>query len=379
MNINKIIINLLLREPFYGYILCSLKLQKSNSIEDLKLIIGPTVQLIYNNEWLDSLDEKQAHGMILHELLHLIFMHPLRRAGREAKVWAMAGDLAVNEHIHKDMLPQNAFTLEKANRLLGLKMEPYQSADYYYEILNNQELASSLPFSFNDDKMQISFPDEEEISIKLEEEGDLPELNKKAVESQLDELIRQANLEGEIPGKVLNIVGGIYGSVKVNWRNVLKQFVTGKGRMQSYKTVKRISKRFEDMPGNKRQKGLEALVAIDESASINDEDVLRFYKELRMIKRSIKANLMVTRFDTDCTKPVPLENYLKTKDRAKQGGTDFRPIFQLADKMNMRMVIVFTDGEGLLPTQIKQQALWVLTKDTKVDSSLGNSVMYSAS
>lgn len=377
MTMNRIMLNLLLRKPFYGYILSSLNVTGSKSIETIKLIVGPTVQLLYNPEWLEALTENEAYGAVLHELLHLIFMHSLRRAGRERKIWAMAGDMAVNEHISPDMLPEDALTVQKANRIFGTTMEPYKSADYYYERLIEAAPPSSFPFSLRKDTIILRFPNEYDISIALGDEGEQSELNKKAVESKLEEITRQASTEGEIPGKLAGLMSGIYRSVHVNWRNILKQFMTGKGRMHVHKTVKRLSKRFDDMPGNKRHKGIEALVAIDESASIHDDDVMAFYQELRALKRSVKANFMVTRFDTDCTRPVPLEKYLKTTDRAKHGGTDFRPIFHLAETMHARMMLIFTDGEGTMPDSVKQNVLWILTKKTEIPPALGTSVFYS--
>ena len=167
MKMNRIMLNLLLKKPFYGYILSSLNVAGSKSIEQIKLIVGPTVQLLYNPEWLESLDKNKAYGVILHELLHLIFMHSLRRAGRDKKIWAMAGDLAVNEHISSNMLFKDALSVEKANRILGTKMLPYKSAEYYYDMLLESAPPSSFPCLFRKNRLILRFPDEHEISIPM--------------------------------------------------------------------------------------------------------------------------------------------------------------------------------------------------------------------
>lgn len=376
MDMNRIIVNLLLRQPFYGYILSSLNLVGSGSVDEIRVNIGATVQMIYNPEWLDSLEESEAYGRVLHEILHLILMHSFRRGTRDPLVWAMAGDLAVNEHISKGMHWEDVLTVEKANRILAVGMEPFKTADYYYDQLLEAAPPSTLPFSIHRNRMLLHFPDEKELGVNIESQEDLSELNMKAAQSKLEEITRQAVAEGEVTPRLMGQMGGIYASARVNWRNILKQFMTGKGRTQSHKTVKRVSKRFDDMPGNKRHKGLEALVAIDESGSINDEDVLNFYKELRGLKRVVKADLMVTRFDTDCTRPVLLERYLRSADRAKNGGTDFRSVFNLADSLNARIVLIFTDGEGIMPESVRQNALWLLTKKTDIPPNLGTTVSY---
>ncbi len=373
---NKIILNLLLRKPFFGYILSTIKTVQSAEIEQIKMVIGPVIQLVYNPEWLESLSEDHAFGAVLHELLHLILLHPFRRGGRNRQVWAMAGDMAANEHIIPEMLPAESLSVEKASRLLAFKFEPGRSAEYYYDALLEAAPPESLPLSYTDEKMMLRFPDEQEIAIKIDEETDLSEINQRAVECSLEEITRQAAQEGEIPGSLQGIMKGLYTSVDVNWRSILKQFISGKGRMQIHKTVKRVSRRFDDLPGTKRRKNIEALVAIDESSSINDEDVMKFYKELMILKRAVKSDIQVIRFDTDCTRPVPLEKYLRVKDRVKKGGTDFRPVFGLADSMAARLVLVFTDGDGIMPESVKQKVLWILTRKPEKAPPFGDSVQF---
>jgi len=107
------------------------------------------------------------------------------------------------------------------------------------------------------------------------------------------------------------------------------------------------------------------LLAIDESGSISDSQVVKFYNELLAIKKITGATLSVTQFDTDCTMPIPIEKYSKVKERVKNGGTDFRPVFELADSLHMPLLIIFTDGDGEAPLHSNQKVLWVLTKGVK--------------
>jgi predicted metal-dependent peptidase len=68
--------------------------------------------------------------------------------------------------------------------------------------------------------------------------------------------------------------------------------------------------------------------------------------------------------------------YLKNKERAKNGGTDFRPIFELADKMKIHLVIIFTDGDGIVPEHVNQKVLWFLTKGGKRPAQFGNYIEF---
>ncbi len=376
MTMNKIIVNLLLRKPYFGYVLSNLKIEKSQGVKEIKLLLGPVIRLIYNPLWLESLCEDFAFGVILHELLHLILLHPLRRDQRKVDLWAVACDLAVNEHIEAKMLPPDYLTIEKLNGELKCNLEKGKGAEYYYQSLLGLKPGEGMDLSWRKEEVLIHFPDSDDVVIKVEKEDDISDINSKAVQCTMEEITKQAADEGEINGQLRNAIQGVYKSVDVNWRNVLKKYLAGKGRMEVHKTVKRISKRFDDLPGNRRRKGLEALVAIDESGSIGDDDIMTFFHELGILKRITKADIKITRFDTDCTKPIPLEKYLKKRNRVKRGGTDFRPIFTLANQMNARLVLIFTDGDGLIPTGAKQKVLWVLTNGSKKSPPFGDTVQF---
>lgn len=376
MKPGQIILNLLLRKPYYGYIAGSMKLEKDNTIDSIKVVIGPVIRLLYNESWIEGLAYDTAFGVFIHEILHLVLLHHQRKGGRNSAVWAIACDMAVNEHIDGRILPKEYITVPDVCRETGLQLDRKSTAEYYYdELLKVQD---SFSFFTRDGAVKVKLPSENEFIARSIDQPDSSELNYNAAKSLMDEITRQAAKEGEIPGSLKNIISEIYGSTDADWRNLLKKYLTGKGRMNIKKTVKRVSKRFEDNPGSKRIKQLNALVAIDESGSISDDDIMRFYNELKKIKTITKSSLLVTRFDTGCTKPVKIENYLKIRDRAKSGGTDFRPVFKLADSMKARLMIVFTDGDGTLPADVKQKTLWVMTGKNKKEMPFGDVVRFSS-
>jgi predicted metal-dependent peptidase len=166
-------------------------------------------------------------------------------------------------------------------------------------------------------------------------------------------------------------IEGVYQDFYMDWRVILKRFLTGRGRMITRKSYKRQSRRYEELPGTKRSIGVNALIAIDESGSISDALVKEFYQELREINKITGTNMLVTRFDTGCSVPVPLSTFIVADKRVKRGGTDFRPIFKLADEQKIPLVIIFTDGDGEAPSSVNQNTLWVLTKNAKKPADFG--------
>jgi predicted metal-dependent peptidase len=67
------------------------------------------------------------------------------------------------------------------------------------------------------------------------------------------------------------------------------------------------------------------------------------------VNQITNAQILVTEFDTECSKPQPAAEYRQAKQRVKRGGTDFRPVFALADSLKVPLLVIFTDGDGSAP------------------------------
>ncbi len=374
MQIQDVMMHLLLKQPFYGYAAASISPVESREAAKISMVTMPSLKIIYNREWFESLSDQHAVGVVIHELLHLILLHPVRRDGRERSLWVIACDMAVNEHIDESLLPKDYITVEKIGKEIKEVLPRSKSAEFYYGILSENE--EKLSFVGSDKEIKIMLKSGLELKANNSVEDDSSEVNKSAFISTVSELVQQARAEGEVPGSVSGYIEEEYKAHEINWRNVLKRFLTGRGRVSTGKTYKKESKRYENMPGNKRTTGTAVLLALDESGSISGKQIGKFYNELLQIKNITGVTISVTQFDTGCTRPVPVEMYLKNKERAKNGGTDFRPIFELADKMKIHLVIIFTDGDGIVPEHVNQKVLWFLTKGGKRPAQFGNYIEF---
>lgn len=374
MRINEVMANLLLKEPFYGYAAAAVTFVESKEVHTTSMISLHDIKFIYNKSWFEGLKEEHAIGVIIHELLHLILLHPVRGSGKDCNLWDIACDMAVNEYLDRKLLLNSAITVEKIEDEIREKLLKQKSAEYYYEILCQNE--EKLSFVGIEDEINVVLNSGQELKANKSIEGNSSEVNKNAFIYTISEILQQSKSECEIPSDINEFIDELYEPYEINWRNVLKRFLTGKGKILKRKTYKKESKRFENMPGNKSTMGTKALLALDESGSISDEQITRFYYELLNIKKITGVSLSVTRFDTQCTQPVPIDNYLRNKERLKNGGTDFRPVFELADKIGMRLIIIFTDGDGIAPEQVNQKVLWVLTKGGKEPANYGHYILY---
>ncbi len=336
------------------------------------MINDSSLKLIYNKQWYESISNEQAIGVIIHELLHIILLHPYRREGRDKLLWTIACDMAVNEHIASALLPEGSIKVSGIAKEIREKIPGFKSAEFYYEVISKDE--SQFSFFERPEDIKVVLKSGLELTANRQMEDESSEINKSALKSMMSELIEQAQFEGEIPGEVNSLIADIYKASDINWRNVLRRFLTGRGKVIKKKSFKRESKRFENLPGNKRTMGLNALIALDSSGSISEKQLAQFYAELLKIKKITGATLSVTQFDTTCTAPVPIERYVKEKKRIKNGGTDYRPVFELADTMGMTLLIVFTDGEGTAPQEVNQKVVWMIPEGARKPAIYGHYV-----
>jgi predicted metal-dependent peptidase len=134
MEMRDAMLHLLLKQPFYGYVAASVTPSESENISTIKMINDSALKLIYNKQWYESISNEKAIGVIIHELLHIILLHPYRREAREKLLWTIACDMAVNEYIFSDLLPEDSITVLKIEKEIREKIPKFKSAEFYYEV-----------------------------------------------------------------------------------------------------------------------------------------------------------------------------------------------------------------------------------------------------
>ncbi len=369
MSIQEVMIKLLTLQPLYGFVAASVSTIATDKVETIRMASIPELIIYYNPGWFDALSNQHKLGVVLHELLHVIFLHQYRRGNRQIILWSVACDLAVNEMLTENYLEPDAVTVEKLNRKAGLRLENRKNAEYYYEKITDME--DQLGFSHIEGDNILIFDGEDGLKVQKLSEETASDMEINALKSNMAQTLSDAKSEAEAFGGMDDRIEEIYRDIQMDWRVILKRFLTGRGRMITRKSYKRQSRRYEELPGTKRAVGVDALIAIDESGSIPDSLVNEFYRELREINKITGTNMVVTRFDTECTEPVSLSAFTVSSKRMKRGGTDFRPVFQLADQYKIPLVILFTDGDGEAPVSVNQNTLWVLTKNAKKPADFG--------
>ncbi|QEN05842.1 hypothetical protein EW093_14410 [Thiospirochaeta perfilievii] len=358
-NIQDTIYKLLVKYPFYGYLLSKIGVKKSSRVKNLKTVYNKGFYLLYNEVWFLELSESRRIGAIQHELLHIVLHHRTRIGNRSKALWSISCDIAVNQFIKPENLLDGALTLDIINELLNVEYDEFETSEYYYDRLKEYE--NSLIFESIDNEYKLK--NESNIFVgDILEESNFSSFGESVLKESISDSLEYSEGDSTLNSYLSKNIEDTNSITTLDWRVVLKRFLSKQGKINIKRSYKRVSRRFDYSPGKLRSSGVKALLALDESGSMDDLVVDKYLTELKYINKITGVDIKVTRFDSECSAPQGLNEYIKDGGRIKKGATDFRPIFKLADNLKSDQVIIFTDGDGIYPESVKQRVLWVLTK-----------------
>lgn len=184
--------------------------------------------------------------------------------------------------------------------------------------------------------------------------ADVTDLGKEWEKSTKEEMKRSAS---SIPGGLKVLLDDMFSKPLVNWKRLLKRYVTKmSSRTDYFLPHKRLLGSGDVMWGSKKSfKGFESMIVIcDTSGSISDDELNQFVSETFDIMKSFKPKETYLIW-CDATVYTPVDVLKGTKDKWKlnkadgRGGTDFRPPFawiqeNILGKKKIGPVIFFTDG-----------------------------------
>ena len=149
----------------------------------------------------------------------------------------------------------------------------------------------------------------------------------------------------------------------VDWRLVLRSFIKRSNRANKSSTVKRVNRRYPyAQPGRKVRREANIAIAIDQSGSVSDEMLSKFFAELNKLAKL--ASFTVVPFDTRVDERL-VHKWEKgqriEKTRVMYGGTCFNAPTDYVNKNNFDGMIVLTDMEAPKPKPSKCQRMWMTT------------------
>jgi predicted metal-dependent peptidase len=206
----------------------------------------------------------------------------------------------------------------------------------------------------------------------------------KKMEGDIDKALRQGGmLAGRMGATVPRVIGDML-EPKVDWREVLREFVQSAMRGKDEYTWRKMSKPYmaNDMyiPSMHSETMGELVVAIDTSGSIDNEQISEFASELASICEVCSPEkVRVLWWDTKVHgEQVFTGNYQDIGKMLKPlggGGTHVGCVsdYMIKNSVNAEVLVIFTDGyvENEIKWEVSAPTMWFVTQNGRFDPPAG--------
>lgn len=320
---------------FYAHILNKFSIKLSSDIESPAGITfqNPNFILYINPELFSTYTIENRMAILKHEVLHAIFNHFLRKDKRDHKTWNIATDCAINQMINENHLPNDCILPKTLSKLLNKKIPKNENAEFYYDLLINQ----------NVDMQTIDSHDVWDESENFDQSENSKYIIKEITNKALSETIKQIGRISKEISKILEIINK---KQEINWKKVLKNVINNK-RINTKRTIYRKDRRFnnrDDLKGKIKDKLFNLLVILDVSGSMSDEEIQTTLSEIMNICHDIDVTLI--QVDSEAKEPEKITKNTKVFSRKGNGGTYISAGLEKAKerKIQYDALIVITDG-----------------------------------
>jgi len=342
---------------FYASVLYQMPMVEKSS---LPTMATDGKSIFYNAEFTDALSEPELDGVKVHEAYHRILKHHLRMGKRDAELWNIACDYAINPIIIQSglVLPEGA--------LIDAKFKG-MSAEKIYDLLKEDQ---------GDDGNGgggSGQPQPQEWGNVEDQGGDMSEDQIKSEEATINAQVVMAvnsmkTEAGKLPANIKEIIDEMKRS-QIDWKDVLRRFVGGdQPEGYSYRRPNRRQWYLNEVvtPVSNKIGCGDIVVGIDTSGSVSSIELSHFLGELNAIAESSGAeSVTIITCDYDVQDVVRYEKGDQIEDISckGRGGTRVMPVFDYIAENNINVdnFIYFTDmGIGDYPQQdVGYPILWV--------------------
>ena len=321
---------------------------------------------IYGREFVKSLDDRELAFVVLHETLHKAYRHLFtwRKLFEEDKQLAnMACDYVINLQL-LDMDKERAVIAMpmKAGKAIGLVDEKYRGMNtkQIFDLLKQDKengegmFGEGQPLEGDGDGSG-GFDDHDWEGAK-----ELTEEQKKAIEKEIDQALRQGLINhNKMVGKGAGGLGREIGELlepKVDWRELLREFVKATCSAKDASSWRRVNRRYLSgdtyMPSMIGERVGHLVIGIDTSGSIGGQELNDFLTEVKGIASEVhpeKVDLMY--WDTSVAGHEEyghheVDNIVSSTKPRGGGGTDPTCMITYMKEKNIKpeAIIMLTDG-----------------------------------
>ena len=334
--------------------------------EDIPTACTNGRDVIYNKDFIKTLDDKELNFVVLHEALHKAYQH----MNLWKKLWKinpmvanMAADYVVNYAIH-EADEQSEIAKRPDSALFDLKYKGMTTKQIFDSLMRDAEKNGGG----NEGNGGHDSHDWEGADSLSDEE-------KKEVAKQIDQALRQGEIiRGKMQGNKNRSVTEIL-EPKVDWREQLREFVNATCKNKDRTSWKRPHKRFIGhdiyMPSMIGEAIGQVVIGIDTSGSIGDKELNEFLTEVVAICDDVSpSSIELLYWDThvaghETYNQGDYHGLVQSTKPAGGGGTHVGCVNQyIKDKrIQPEAIIILTDGyvEDDFGGNWEQPTLWAIT------------------
>lgn len=334
---------------------------------------------IYGRAFVDKLNDAELRFLVLHENYHKLYRHlTLWRwmFDKHQQAANMATDFVINVKLVDDNT-DNFATMTGALKIgcFDAKYRGWDSAQVFHDLMKDAKEQSGNGSGTGFD------------AHGWDEAQDMTAEEKQELAREIDEAIRQgALMAGKAGGGVDRALTELL-QPQVNWREVLREFVTSTCAGSDYSTWKRPNRRYIGagiyMPSGISERIGEIVVAIDTSGSIGGRQLSAFLSEVASIAETVKPEAVrLLYWDTKVRGDERYEgddaqNIAKSTKPNGGGGTmvECVPAYLQEHQIKAQCVIVLTDGYlGGSWGQWNHPVLWTILDNKNAAPTVGQAV-----
>ena len=341
-----------------------LSVGKVSFTDDLPTAATNGRDVVYNPDFIKTLDDKELNFVVLHEALHKAYqhMHLWQKLWKQSPQLAnMAADYVVNYSIHEADV--NGEITKIPSSALFDKKYAGMTTKQVFELLKK------------DMESQGSSGGEGHDTHDWEGAEALSDEEVKETAKQIDQALRQGEIiRGKMQGNKNRSVNEIL-EPKVNWREQLREFVNATCRNKDKTSWKRPHKRFIGhdiyMPSMIGESIGQIVVGIDTSGSIGDKELSEFLTEVVAICDDVSpSSIELLYWDTNVAghetyNQGDYKALVQSTKPAGGGGTHVGCVNQyIKDKrIEPEAIIILTDGyvEDDFGGNWEYPTLWAIT------------------
>lgn len=317
-------------------------------------------EIRFNVDFFMGLSTEEQIFLLLHESMHVAYLHMVRLQDRDAQRFNMAADYVIN--------------LQLVDR--GFKMPKVGLLDRAYAGMPTEEVYKLLPpVPPNQFDMDLRPGPGDAASAEQLTQDIQDILVRASVQSKIAN-----DKPGTIPGDIQIFLNGLL-NPKLPWNRLLQKYLTQftKNDYSFKKPNRRFFPKFH-LPSLYGEKLMDLAVAVDISGSVSDSDFHVFVSEIASILRMMQPEkISLIQFDTEIKSVDEVKNIkeLMAVKFTGRGGTAIEPVLEWAAAKKPQLLLVFSDGEFRFHvTESKSTTLWLIHNNAKFTPPFGKVIHY---